>query len=59
MRDTRFPSQESNVMFIHLDEDTQQIPSLRGVNSCTMYMTFIEKYESFRGEVCEKFHASR
>lgn len=46
-------------MFTHLDEDSQEIPSLRGVNSCTVYIAFTEKYESCRGEVCEKFHARR
>ena len=33
-------------MFIHLDVDNQEIPCLRGVNSCTVYIAFIEKYES-------------
>jgi hypothetical protein len=45
-------------MFIHLEEDHQEIPSLRGVNLCTGYIAFTEKYGSCRGEVCEKFHAS-
>lgn len=59
MRNTRFPLEGNNVMFIHLDEDYQEILSLRGVNSCTVYTAFTEKYESCRGEVCEKFHANR
>jgi hypothetical protein len=45
-------------MFIHLDEDNQEIPSLLGVNSYSVCIAFREKYESFRGKVCEKFHAS-
>jgi len=46
-------------MFIHLDEDNQDIPSLRSVNLYSVYIEFTEKYESCRGEICEKFHARR
>jgi hypothetical protein len=46
-------------MFIYLDEDNQEIPSARGLNSRTVYIGFTAKYESFRDEFCEKFHTSR
>lgn len=43
MRNTLFPLKESNVIFIHSDQDNQKVPSLRGVNSCTVYIAFAEK----------------
>jgi len=43
MRNILFPLHESDVIFIHLDEDNQEIPSLRGVNSCTVYIALTEK----------------
>jgi len=59
MLNTRLPFSKNNVMFIHLDEDNQDIPSLRSVNLYSVYIEFTEKYESCRGEICEKFHARR